>query len=150
MPTAARPHAGLQSDTTDSAHLLQKKKRAAEAALPLENLGLYLLQNLDVLCLPALRTLHHVELHLLAFLQAAESVGLDCRKMHENIFAVLTADEAVALCIVEPLNCSLFHVGACKPRCFFRLCAGSVLLDWCRQGHSVVQGRHELATTTKI
>src|SRR3981081_3372848 len=126
MPTGEGPHPGLKSDTTDSAHFLQKKKRAAEAALPLENLGLYLLQNLDVLCLPALRTLHHVELHLLAFLQAAESVGLDGRKMHEDIFAVLTADEAVSLCVVKPLYCSLFHVGACKPRCFFRLCAGLV------------------------
>jgi len=35
------------------------------------------LQSLDVLSLPALRTLGHVELHRLAFLQALEAARLD-------------------------------------------------------------------------
>jgi hypothetical protein len=30
--------------------------------------------------------------------------------MHEDILPVLTADEAIAFSIVEPLNCSLFHL----------------------------------------
>jgi hypothetical protein len=30
--------------------------------------------------------------------------------MHENVFAILTADKAVALGVIEPLYCSLFHV----------------------------------------
>jgi hypothetical protein len=30
--------------------------------------------------------------------------------MHENVFARLAADKAVALGVVEPLNCSLFHI----------------------------------------
>ena len=30
--------------------------------------------------------------------------------MHENVFASLAADKAVALGVVEPLNCSLFHI----------------------------------------
>jgi hypothetical protein len=29
--------------------------------------------------------------------------------MHENIFAILAADEAKSLCVVKPLHCSLFH-----------------------------------------
>ena len=63
-----------------------------------------------VLCLPAFGTLGYVELHCLALLQALEAARLNRREMHENVFAVLTADEAVALGVVEPLNCSLFHI----------------------------------------
>ena len=64
-----------------------------------------------VLCLPALRPFGDRELHGLALLQAAEAARLNGREMHENVFAVLTADKAVALGVVEPLNCSLFHTG---------------------------------------
>jgi len=70
-------------------------------------------KNLDrahVLGLPALRPFGHVELHGLAFLQASESAGLNGGEMHENVFASLAADKAVALSVVEPLNCSLFHI----------------------------------------
>src|SRR5882762_7444310 len=147
MPTGKGPILG-SSQIRRILHICCRKRKGQPKPPFLWKIlvSFYRLQNLDVLCLPALRTLHHVELHLLAFLQAAESVGLDGRKMHEDIFAVLTADEAVSLCVVKPLYCSLFHVGACKPRCFFRLCAGLVR-DWCRQGHSVEQGRRETATS---
>jgi hypothetical protein len=30
--------------------------------------------------------------------------------MHENVFARLAADKAVALGVIEPLYCSLFHM----------------------------------------
>jgi len=30
--------------------------------------------------------------------------------MHKNIFAILAADKAVALGVIEPLHCSLFHI----------------------------------------
>jgi hypothetical protein len=30
--------------------------------------------------------------------------------MHENVFAGLTADKAIALGVIEPLYCSLFHI----------------------------------------
>src|SRR5450432_3513567 len=66
------------------------------------------LDSLDVLGLPALGTLGHVELHGLAFLQAAEAACLNSGKMYENIFAILTADKAKALGVVKPLHCSLF------------------------------------------
>src|ERR1019366_3605102 len=67
------------------------------------------LERLNVFCLPAFGALHHVELHRLPFLKAAEALRLNRGVMNENVFTVLTADEAKTLCIVEPLYCSLFH-----------------------------------------
>ena len=77
------------------------------------------LRRPDVLSLPALRSLGDIELHCLAFLQAAEAASLDCRKMHEYIFAGLTANKAVALGVIEPLYCSCFHVCTVLPFDFF-------------------------------
>src|SRR5215831_19930448 len=68
------------------------------------------LECLDVLCLPALRTLCDFELHCLAFLQALKTARLDRREVHKYIFAILTADKPIALSVVEPLYCSLFHI----------------------------------------
>src|SRR5579864_924863 len=73
--------------------------------------GVALSERLYVLSLQTLGALRHFELHRLALLQALEAARLDCRKMHKNIFATLTANEAVAFGVVEPLYCSLFcHV----------------------------------------
>src|SRR5271155_5641987 len=66
------------------------------------------LARLNVLRLPALGAFGHVELHGLAFLQAAEAASLNRGEMHENVFAILTADKAIALGVVKPLHCSLF------------------------------------------
>ena len=65
------------------------------------------LERLHVLGLPALRPLGYVELHRLPLLKASETPRLDGREMHKNVFATLTADETVALGVVEPLYCSL-------------------------------------------
>jgi len=62
----------------------------------------------NVLRLPALGALDHVELHLLAFLQALEAASLNRGEMHENVFAILTADETIAFGVVKPLHRSLF------------------------------------------
>jgi hypothetical protein len=86
----------------------QTQRRPFRTALVLE-LVLDELDSLDVLGLPALGAFDNVELNGLTFLQAAETAGLDGRVVNENVFAVLTADEAVALRVIEPLNCSLFH-----------------------------------------
>ena len=67
------------------------------------------LDSLNVLSLPALWPLGHVELYRLPFLQAAEASSLNSGEMHEDILPILTADEAVAFGIVKPLYCSLFH-----------------------------------------
>ena len=45
-----------------------------------------------------------VELHSRSFVKRLEAVHLDFREMHEEIFAILLRDEAVALFRVEPLN----------------------------------------------
>ena len=62
----------------------------------------------NVLRLPAFGAFGHVELDGLAFLQALEAASLNRGEMHENVFAILTADKAVALGVVKPLHCSLF------------------------------------------
>jgi len=67
------------------------------------------LQGLNVRSLPTLGPLHHVELHSLTFLQTLESAGVDCRVMHEYIFAVLTRDKTKTLRVVKPLHSTLFH-----------------------------------------
>ena len=67
------------------------------------------LDALDVLSLPALGAFDHVKLNLLTFLQTAESASLDGGEMHEDILAILAANESVALGVVKPLHCSCFH-----------------------------------------
>src|SRR5271170_246076 len=67
------------------------------------------LERLYVSRLPALGTLHYVELNGLTFLQALETVRINSRVMHEDILAVLTRDEAEALRIIKPLHSTLFH-----------------------------------------
>ena len=69
----------------------------------------------DVLSLPALGTLGHIELNALALLQRAEAARLNGGVMDENVLAVFTADESKTLGVVEPLNCACFH-------CVFLLC----------------------------
>jgi len=89
---------------------LDDKKRRPLVGGRLILLGLCCgLERLYVLSLQALGSLFHFELYRLAFLQAAETVRLDGRKMHENIFAALARDESETLGIVKPLHCSLFH-----------------------------------------
>jgi hypothetical protein len=59
------------------------------------------LHSLNVLSLPALRAFGHVELHDLPFLQAAKAARLNGGEMHKNIFAILTADKAVAFGVIK-------------------------------------------------
>ena len=66
------------------------------------------LERLYVFSLQALRALRNVELHCLTLLQALEAACLDRREVHKNILTTLTADEAIAFGVVEPLYCSLF------------------------------------------
>jgi hypothetical protein len=68
------------------------------------------LDGLDVLGLEALGSAYDVELYALTFLKAAEAVGANRGEVNENIFVVaLASDEAETLCVVEPLDCALFH-----------------------------------------
>jgi hypothetical protein len=68
------------------------------------------LDGLNVLGLPALRAFGHVELHGLPFLEAAKAASLNSGEVHENVLAILTADEAIAFGVVKPLYCSLFQL----------------------------------------
>ena len=54
--------------------------------------------------LQTLLALHNLEGDLLAFLQALEAIALDRAEMHENVRAIVTADEAETLGVVEPLD----------------------------------------------
>ena len=67
------------------------------------------LDSLNVLGLPPLGAFDYVELDLLTFLQAAKSIGLNGREVHEHVLAVLAADETITLGVVKPLYCSCFH-----------------------------------------
>src|SRR5438105_10838816 len=67
------------------------------------------LHRSDVLCLPALGSLDDIELDGLALFQAAKALVLNGGVMHEDILAILPADETVPFGVVEPLHCSLFH-----------------------------------------
>ena len=103
------------------------------------------LERLNVFSLPALGPLGDVEFHSLALLQALETARLDSREMHENVFAILAADEAVALGVVEPLYCSLFcHVDTGVPFNRFTLERFGVVLA----GYWLM--KRELLTTDSI
>ena len=69
------------------------------------------LDAFDVFCLPALGAFDYVELNLLSFLQAAETVGLNGGEVYKYVLTVLAADESIALGVVKPLYCSLFCHG---------------------------------------
>ena len=62
-----------------------------------------------ILGLPPLGAFDYIELDLLTFLQAAESICLDGREMHKYILPILAADETITLGVVKPLYCSCFH-----------------------------------------
>ncbi len=85
----------------------QTKKRRSPKSSPLaKTVGL---ESLNVFGLQSLGAFRDGELDRLTLLQALEATGLDGREMHENVFASLTADKAVALGVIEPFYCSLFH-----------------------------------------
>src|SRR5271170_4843173 len=63
----------------------------------------------DVFGLESLRTLHHFELDSLTLVEALVALALDRREMYEYILAGLTADKAIALCCIKPLDGTVFH-----------------------------------------
>jgi hypothetical protein len=77
------PSSGLErSDKNED-----QNKKAAKAAFVVQKT--FRLESANVLCLPALLSFGHSEFNRLAILQAAVSVRLDSREVHENIFSVL-------------------------------------------------------------
>jgi len=80
----------------------RKRKERSNAELPRSGDVLY---ALHVGGLEAFRSLGEVELDGLALIQAAISVLLDRREMHEYILARGPLDESVTFGSVEPLDC---------------------------------------------
>src|SRR5690242_9145810 len=67
-------------------------------------------RNLDARSLGALGAIGDLELHALAFLQAAEALGVDGREVDEHVLpTVLGRDETEALGVVEPLDRTETH-----------------------------------------
>jgi transposase len=109
----------------------KRKKRDGRFAVPLLlNLVLiarsYPLDNLNVLCLPALGTLGHIELNTLTLLQRTETVRLDGGVMNEDVLSVFTAKKSKTLGIIKPLDCALFHCVAPHTTDLPRMQCGSV------------------------
>src|SRR5689334_19314992 len=63
----------------------------------------------DVGSLQPLGPLGHLELDLVALGQALEALGLNGAVMDEDVFPAFDLDEAVPLCVVEPLDRALCH-----------------------------------------
>jgi hypothetical protein len=57
----------------------------------------------DLVGLGALGSLDDVELHLIAFFETLVALALDGAVMNEDVGSAVAAEEAVALCVVEPL-----------------------------------------------
>jgi hypothetical protein len=65
---------------------------------------------LDSRCLGALGALGYLELYALTFLQAAEALAADRRKMDENVRpSIHGCDETETLGVVEPFNRTKTH-----------------------------------------
>src|SRR5688500_12811981 len=111
------------------------------------------LQRLDRIRLQSLLALHNGETDLLSFLEALEALALDRAEMHEHVFAVLPADEAESLGVVEPLHCTVFAASHCitpnhgSLRC--RIGAGPIL-DGHRRRLVGDRKRYESTARTRI
>jgi hypothetical protein len=57
--------------------------------------------------LGALAALNDIEFHLIAFFQALIALALDGAVVDEDVSPALAAEEAVPLCVVEPLDGTL-------------------------------------------
>jgi hypothetical protein len=118
----------------------RKAKRRSPGTSPFSRFAT--LERPHVFRLPAFGALGHVEFDRLALLKALETACLDRREVHKNIFAVLTANEAVAFGVVEPLHCSLFcHVDTGVPFNRFTLerfggTEGRLPACWARTAHN--------------
>ena len=64
----------------------------------------------NVFGLQAFLSVHDIEAHFLAFLQTLETRAGDCTEMHEHVRAIITADKAETLGVIEPLHCTYFTI----------------------------------------
>ena len=70
-----------------------------------------LLLTLDVYRLKALRTLFDIKVDCLSFSQSLEAVTVDCRKMHEYIFATIgRCNKTETILFIETFNSTFSNV----------------------------------------
>jgi hypothetical protein len=84
------------------------QRKWAEGSPPLRpllhNCLRYLTEAQNSICLRAFLPLNDIKLDVVAFFEALVSVELDCRVVDEDVRTVVTTDESVAFCIVEPFH----------------------------------------------
>ena len=80
------------------------------------------LEARDLVSLGAFRPLDDVELNLIALFEALVAFALDGTVMNKYVRPALAAEEAVALRVVEPLNCALV-LCQWSDSLVFRVCA---------------------------
>ena len=97
------------------------------------------LQGLHVLGLQAFRAFYDLELHCLAFLQALEAACLNRGEVDEYVLSIGPADKAVALRVVKPLHCSLFHLDSTLFLVNFLLRRLAATVRWRRRVYRRVQ-----------
>src|SRR5271170_704025 len=73
----------------------------------------YLIKARNCISLRALLSLHDIEFNVIAFFEALVSVELNCRIVDEDIWTIVTADESIAFCVVEPFH--LAFIGSHEP-----------------------------------
>lgn len=64
----------------------------------------YLTEAQNSICLWAFLPLNDVELDVVAFFEAFVTIELDCRVVDEDVRTIITADESVAFCVIEPFH----------------------------------------------
>jgi len=70
-------------------------------------LVIHFFETTDLIGLGALGPLDDVEFDLVAFFEALIALTLNGTVMNEDVGPTLPPEEAVALCVVEPLDCAL-------------------------------------------
>ena len=64
----------------------------------------YLTEAQNSICLRAFLPLNDIELDIIAFFEAFIPVELNCRVVDEDVRTIVTADESIALRVVEPFH----------------------------------------------
>ena len=66
------------------------------------------LQDDYILCLRTFIALGNRELYALTILQRSVTLAADGPKVHEDVFTLLSLDEAVSFTVIKPLDCAGF------------------------------------------
>jgi hypothetical protein len=86
-----------------------KQENAVPAAPHFTSKNNYSVNDVNVLRLGAFLTLDDFELHSLTFPEGSKTLGVDRRKVNEDIFfAAVTGNEAIAFFAIEPLDNAKF------------------------------------------